>query len=193
MDGRFTVPLLALALILASCAAPMTKQEQESGATVAGGPPTGIAAAMIGDYMDREEKELQGYASTGDGGRVTRDANQLLLSLRSDVFFDVGSSVLKTGGDERIGRLCEVLNRYPDTRVVINGHTDSTGSEQLNMRLSEERSKVIREAVLSRGVHQSRLESRGYGESTPIASNATEAGRKQNRRIDIELIPIEKP
>jgi outer membrane protein OmpA-like peptidoglycan-associated protein len=90
--------------------------------------------------------------------------------MKSDVLFDTGSSLIKQGGYDEIARIADILNRYPQTRITIEGHTDNTGSESRNMRLSEERARAVSEALVARGVDPGRVTTGGLGETRPIAS-----------------------
>lgn len=151
----------------------------------------GIAGNMIGGYMDKQEQELQRQVAGRQGTSVQRYRNDLSITMKSDVLFDTGSSLIKPGGEDEIARIAAVLNRYPDTRVTIEGHTDSVGSEGSNMRLSEERALAVADALTARGVDPSRLTTVGLGPSRPIASNNTESGRQLNRRVTLMVIPVE--
>ena len=96
----------------------------------------GIAGNMIGGYMDKQEQDFQRQVAGRHGTTVQRQQNDLAVNMKSDVLFDTGSSVIKPGGYDEIARIADILNRYPETRVTIEGHTDSKGSESYNMRLS---------------------------------------------------------
>lgn len=108
----------------------------------------------------------------------------LVLTL-SDVLFDIDESVLKPGADNAITQLAEFLNEYPERALIIEGHTDSTGPDSYNTMLSESRARAVAEALQQRGISRARLEVRGLGESQPVASNETDAGRQQNRRVEV--------
>jgi outer membrane protein OmpA-like peptidoglycan-associated protein len=108
----------------------------------------------------------------------------LVLTL-SDVLFDVGRAQLREGATRTIGALVEFLNEYPERRVLIEGHTDSTGSRDLNMRLSNDRAQAVQAALVARGISAGRIATVGLGPDFPVASNANAAGRQQNRRVEI--------
>ncbi len=168
---------------------------RSTGATVAGAlagaAVGGLAGGMIGDYMDRQEREFQLEMARMQGASMQRQGDNLAITFRTDVLFDVGSYRLKPGAYDEIDRVAAILNRYPDTRVQISGHTDSTGSEQSNYTLSEARARAVADALADSGVNPRRISARGFGESRPIASNATEAGRQLNRRVVLDIIPIQ--
>jgi outer membrane protein OmpA-like peptidoglycan-associated protein len=110
-----------------------------------------------------------------------------VLSL-GDVLFDTGKAGLKPGAEAALARLATFLASHPDERVEIDGNTDNTGSAELNQQLSQARADAVRDALLQQGVADSRIVTRGLGESMPVATNATPAGRQQNRRVDVVFI-----
>lgn len=217
MSRKMLVLGITVAFMASACAAPMTHTEKGTAAGVGLGAATGallgqaigrntsstllgaaagaavggIAGNMIGGYMDKQEQELHKQVAGRHGTTVQRYQNDLSITMKSDVLFDTGSSLIKPGGHDEIARIAGILNRYPDTRVTIEGHTDSKGSESYNMRLSEERARAVAEALLARGVDPRRLTTVGLGPSRPIASNNTEAGRQLNRRVALLVVPIE--
>lgn len=113
-------------------------------------------------------------------------ARGLVLTL-GDVLFDVGKSELKAGGNRAIDELSTFLEEYPNRNVLIEGFTDNTGSVELNENLSSRRSGAVRAALIARGISDSRIQTRGYGESFPKAGNDTAAGRQQNRRVEVVI------
>jgi outer membrane protein OmpA-like peptidoglycan-associated protein len=114
----------------------------------------------------------------------------MLLTL-GDVLFDTGKATLKPGAHETIGRLADVLKEDPNRTVAIEGHTDSVGSEEMNMALSTQRAEAVERALIGRGVAATQISVEGRGESTPVANNDTAAGRQQNRRV--EMIFTQQP
>lgn len=151
----------------------------------------GLAGGLIGSYMDRQEQELRQAFANAEAASIQREQNILSVTLKSDVLFDTNSYTLKPGAYSEIDRLARVLVNYPQTRVRVEGHTDSTGSLQYNQMLSERRAMAVRDALVQRGVDPRRIEVVGYGPSQPIATNATEAGRQMNRRVTVVIIPQE--
>lgn len=111
--------------------------------------------------------------------------NRGLVLTLSDVLFDVGQATLRGGAMRTIDQLVTFLNEYPERNVLIEGHTDSTGGRDLNMRLSQNRADAVRAALVERGIPGTRIRTRGFGPDYPVASNANQAGRQQNRRVEI--------
>lgn len=110
-----------------------------------------------------------------------------LVMTMGDVLFATGRAELTPGAYERIDRLAQFMQRYPARTVRIEGHTDSTGNADSNLRLSEARAQSVRDALAARGVNPARIVTQGMGEAQPVASNGTDAGRQQNRRVDIVI------
>ncbi|MGQ0715152.1 MAG: OmpA family protein [Gemmatimonadaceae bacterium] len=111
----------------------------------------------------------------------------LVISL-SDILFDVGKSTLKPGAQASIGRIAAVLQQYPQHQILVEGHTDATGSDDYNLGLSRDRASSVLTALVAGGVDASKIGAEGYGESRPVASNDTPAGRQQNRRVEIVIV-----
>lgn len=132
------------------------------------------AAEERASQLERELEELE--ASSTDRG--------LVLTL-GDVLFDTGASTLKPGAMTTIDRLAQFMQDYPERSVRIEGHTDSVGSDETNQRLSEQRAQAVQGALLARNIEANRISTVGYGEGRPIASNDTQSGRQQNRRVEV--------
>lgn len=115
----------------------------------------------------------------------TKHNERGLVVTLGDILFDFNGTTLKPGGLEQVGRLAEVLKTAPDRKVIIEGHTDSIGSEEYNRNLSQQRADVVRQELIARGINRDRVSSAGMGEGHPVASNETEAGRQRNRRVEI--------
>jgi outer membrane protein OmpA-like peptidoglycan-associated protein len=115
----------------------------------------------------------------------TRDSARGLIVSMPDVLFDTGKADLRSTARERLAKVAGILIAYPDIHVEIDGYTDSTGSADFNMRLSQERSDSVRNYLSSQGVNQSVITTHGFGEDNPIASNDSAAGRQQNRRVEL--------
>jgi outer membrane protein OmpA-like peptidoglycan-associated protein len=119
----------------------------------------------------------------------TRTTDRGFIVTLPGLFFDTGKAVLKPGARNTLSKIAEQLRANPDARIEIEGHTDSVGSEQLNQALSEKRAKAVRDYLASRGLPEVRISMAGLGESTPVASNDTAAGRQQNRRVELVIAP----
>lgn len=152
----------------------------------------GIAGNRVGAYMDAQEQAMRQELAAVEGASIQRNANTLALTFKSETMFDVDSAKLKSGAYDELFRVSKVLNQYPQTTLLVAGHTDSTGTEQYNQQLSERRAEVVKNALAGDGVNPARIRTIGYGESKPIASNATEAGRQLNRRVEITIEPIQQ-
>ncbi len=148
-----------------------------------------IAGAGVGHYMDEQEKKLR-RQTAGTGVGVTREGNELVLDMPSEVTFAVNSSNLDPAFRSTLDKVAATLTEYEKTYVDVLGHTDSTGSDAYNQTLSEQRANIVAAYLSGRGVKQARLATKGYGESQPRASNTTEEGRSQNRRVEIRLVPV---
>jgi outer membrane protein OmpA-like peptidoglycan-associated protein len=111
----------------------------------------------------------------------------LVISL-SGILFDVGKSTVKAGSQASIERIATVLTQYPQHQILVEGHTDATGSDELNLGLSRDRANSVRSALVAGGVDASKISAEGFGESRPVASNDTPAARQQNRRVEIVIV-----
>lgn len=149
----------------------------------------GLAGAGIGRYMDNQQTSLQQQFAASDSASVRRDADVLAVTFKSDVLFDTGASSLKPGAYQEINRVSQVLIQYPETRIMVAGHTDSDGSEVFNQDLSVRRAEAVRNALVAQGVVTARITTMGFGESQPIADNSTAAGKQLNRRVVVTIIP----
>lgn len=149
----------------------------------------GIAGAAIGNYMDRQERALR-ERTAGTEVDVVRSGDDILLRMPSGITFAVDSANIAPQFRPTLDQVAAVLNEYPNTYVDVYGHTDSTGSDAYNQGLSERRAAAVSSYLSSRGVSSARLGTRGFGESQPIASNDTEAGRAENRRVEIKVVAI---
>jgi outer membrane protein OmpA-like peptidoglycan-associated protein len=148
-----------------------------------------VAGAGVGYYMDEQEKKLR-RQTAGTGVGVTRDGDELVLDMPSEVTFATGSANLDPGFRATLDKVAQTLNEYEKTYVDVLGHTDSTGSDAFNQTLSEQRSSSVANYLSLKGVNSARLATKGYGESQPRASNTTEEGRAANRRVEIRLVPV---
>ncbi len=148
-----------------------------------------IAGGSVGYYMDVQEAKLR-QKLAGTGVSVTRDGDNIILNMPSNITFAVDSADVSSDFYDVLDSVNIVVNEYDKTLIEVMGHTDSTGSEQHNQQLSKRRASSVTQYFASRGVNPTRLQDYGYGEGYPIASNDTAAGRAQNRRVEIALVPI---
>ena len=145
-----------------------------------------LAGGAIGNYMDRQEAELRNYLE-GTGVSVSRVGNQIVLNMPSNITFGTDQDQVVPAFYQTLNAVGLVLNKYNQTFVDINGHTDSTGSAQHNLGLSQRRAQSVASYLASQGVEGRRFAIHGYGASQPIAAHSTPGGRAQNRRVEIYL------
>ena len=148
-----------------------------------------LAGGMVGNYQDKQEAKLRAQMS-GTGVEVVRMGDNLTLNMPGNVTFALNSSKLNPQFDAVLDKLATTLLEYNQTVIQIAGHTDSTGSHDYNMKLSLQRAESVKAYLVSRGVPPARLVTVGAGPDYPIASNATEEGRAQNRRVEITIVPV---
>jgi outer membrane protein OmpA-like peptidoglycan-associated protein len=144
----------------------------------------GVVGAGVGAYMDAQEEKLARIPGT----TVERlDKDTLLVRFDSDVLFPFDSARLTSDARPTVNDVADVVAQYKKTAVVVQGHTDSTGSAEYNKELSERRADTVLDALADRGVAESRMASEGYGEEFPVASNSSDRGRSLNRRVTVML------
>lgn len=151
----------------------------------------GLAGAGVGYYMDEQEKKLR-QQTAGTGIDVTRDGDNLILNMPSSVTFPVNSAAIQPQFQETLLTVANTLSEYEKSYIDVYGHTDSTGTDQYNQSLSERRASSVANFLSNSGVQRARLETRGYGESQPVATNSTEEGRSANRRVELKVVPIQQ-
>lgn len=144
----------------------------------------GTAGALIGEYMDRQANELEVELENAE---VKRVGEGIHVTFDSGILFDFDAYALREESRENLRELASTLDKYKDTKVLIEGHTDNVGTEDYNLRLSEQRASSVEQYLVRLGVGQERLIARGYGENQPEATNTTEEGRQQNRRVEIAI------
>ncbi len=146
---------------------------------------TGVAAGAalgggIGYYMDVQEAKLREKLQ-GTGVSVTRNGDQLILNMPNNVTFDSSSAQLKAAGANTLSGVAMVVGEFDKTRLNVVGHTDSTGSRELNMKLSAQRADAVAAQLIGQGVTGSRISTSGVGPDQPVATNSTAEGKAQNR------------
>lgn len=165
-------------------APPPNDKARGTGAPTGAAPGAGLGG---GSYQDRQEAELQAQLE-GAGVRVQRAGDNLKLILPSNIAFAVNSEQIQPSFTAVLDRVVATIRKFDKTMVDIRGYTDSTGSFEHNQALSERRAQSVTGFLLSRQIAASRVRSAGYGPRNPIASNTTEIGRSQNRRIEINIL-----
>jgi outer membrane protein OmpA-like peptidoglycan-associated protein len=148
-----------------------------------------LAGAGVGYYMDEQERKLRAQTA-GSGVEVVRQGDELLLRMPSGITFATDQSSIQPQFYTTLNEVGTTLKEYPKTTIDVLGHTDSTGSDSYNQTLSERRARSVSDYLAAQGVQSIRLATRGYGESQPVASNDTESGRAQNRRVEIRVTPV---
>jgi outer membrane protein OmpA-like peptidoglycan-associated protein len=147
-----------------------------------------IAGGGVGYYMDVQEAKLR-QRLENTGVSVTRDGDNIILNLPGNITFEVDKTDVKPDFVEILDSVALVLNEYKSTMIEVAGHTDSTGSDSYNQLLSQQRAQSVSDILNRSGVAGVRIDTVGYGESRPIASNSSAAGRQQNRRVELTLLP----
>jgi outer membrane protein OmpA-like peptidoglycan-associated protein len=210
LNHRTAVVLLAAASLGLSACAGMTKKEQgavvgaATGAAVGGviGNQTGstargaiigavvggAAGAVIGHQMDQQAKELD---ASIPGARVERVGEGIQVTFESGLLFAYDSDVVLPAAQANLTELARSLNKYPDSQLLIVGHTDHMGSDAYNQGLSQRRADAAAAYLTTQGVARSRIQTSGKGESEPVATNDTDEGRQQNRRVEVAIFASE--
>ncbi|MEO0784636.1 MAG: OmpA family protein [Pseudomonadota bacterium] len=148
-----------------------------------------LAGAAVGAYMDEQERKLR-EATAGTGIEVARQGDNIALKMPSDITFPVNSSDVQQGFQPTLNDVANTLIEYPKTSVDIIGHASADGPEDYNQQLSERRAASVQSYLVAQGMRPVRVQSYGFGETRPIATNDTAEGRAANRRVEILLTPI---
>lgn len=213
MNIKSSMLPVAMALVLAGCATDDPNRRAKSGAAmgavlgavlghqlddgsgaVVGALVGAIAGGAVGHYMDNQQRDFE--AALAEEQRLNQieierlEDDLLKINLSNEVSFDFGSAQLKPAFLRTLDKVSEVLRRYDRSIVHVIGHTDSVGSEQYNQQLSERRAQSVVDYMNRQGVSMSRLRTEGRGELEPRDSNATEAGRQLNRRVELIIKPV---
>lgn len=147
-----------------------------------------IAGGGVGYYMDVQEAKLR-QKLEASGVSVTRDGDNIVLNMPGNITFDTNQSTVKESFKPVLDSVSEVLKEYKSTMIQVGGHTDSTGSDQYNLLLSQNRAQAVANVLFGFGVQPVRTDVVGFGETQPVASNSSEGGRSQNRRVELILLP----
>jgi outer membrane protein OmpA-like peptidoglycan-associated protein len=150
----------------------------------------GLTGAAIGNYMDDQEAELRAQLQ-GTGVSVTRVGQQIILNMPSNITFATDQASVQPQFNQTLVSVALVLKKFDKTLVDVSGHTDSQGDDAYNLELSRKRAISVATILANQGIVQQRFSITGRGEQNPIASNSTEQGRAQNRRVEIQLSPIQ--
>lgn len=135
----------------------------------------GTAGALIGRHMDKQAEELKGDL---EGATVERVGEGILITFDSGLLFDVDKADIHTTTKTNLDQLSETLKKYDDTNILVEGHTDATGEDAYNKKLSDRRAESVEDYLVSQGVANGRITTKGYGENQPVADNNTDTGRK---------------
>ena len=149
----------------------------------------GLAGAGVGAYMDQQEAKLR-QKLAGTGVSVTRQGDNIVLNMPGNITFATDSAGLNASFFDVLNSVGLVVNEFDQTVIEVAGHTDNTGTEQYNQQLSEQRAAAVAAYLGTRSVRSDRMIPVGSGEGRPVAGNDTEAGRQQNRRVELTLVPL---
>ena len=148
-----------------------------------------LAGGAVGNYQDKQERKLR-QQMAGTGVEVVRKGDNITLDMPGNVTFGFDSAALNPQFNSVLDKVAQTLTEFDQTVIQIAGHTDSTGSHAYNMKLSEQRASSVKSYLAGRGVPAQRMQTVGAGPDHPIADNSTEAGRAENRRVEITIVPV---
>lgn len=171
-------------------AATSSKGDRKKGILI-GATSGALVGGSVGYYMDQQEAKLRKQLSDS-GVSIRREGDEIILIMPGNITFDIGKARVQSSFASVLDSITLVLNEFDKTAIEITGHTDSTGSESYNQTLSEQRADAVKRELVDRRVVSGRVHSKGLGFRQPIARNDTAAGRQQNRRVEMKLVPIAK-
>jgi outer membrane protein OmpA-like peptidoglycan-associated protein len=148
-----------------------------------------LAGAGVGAYMDAQEKKLRAQTA-GTDVQVIRDGDNLVLNMPSGVTFATNQSAIQPQFRTTLDQVAQTLTSYEKTYIDVYGHTDSTGNDNINVPLSQDRARSVADYLATRGVQAARIGTQGFGASQPVADNNSEIGRQANRRVEIKIVPV---
>ncbi len=208
MKGKKSIASVLLALTLISCTGTQYNNKttgaiggaaggallgqligKDTKGTLIGAGVGALAGLGWGAYRDQQEAELKARLKN-TGIEVNRDGENININLPDGVTFATDSADIASGFYGPLNEISKVLLQYSETKILVNGYTDSTGNSNHNQKLSERRAASVRNYFIGQGVASNRIIARGYGEQDPIASNATAAGRQANRRVEVKILPM---
>ena len=149
----------------------------------------GTTGAIIGRKMDKQAADLQNDMKNA---KVERVGEGIKITFDSGILFDSNSATLRPASETDITKMAAILQKYPDTNVLVEGHTDNTGSDAINQPLSERRAQAVANSTVAKGLASSRVTTQGYGSTQPIADNTTTEGKQTNRRVEVAIYANEK-
>ncbi len=173
--------------LIGAGAGALVSDKKVKGALI-GGAVGAAGGAVAGSLLDRQEAELR-QSLGNDNVDIQNTGDRLIVTLPQDILFDVDSAVVNPGLRSDLYSVAQNLQNYPDSRVQIVGHTDNSGGAEHNQQLSERRANAVADILMNGGVAFSRINAYGRGEDQPVASNLTEDGKAQNRRVEIVILP----
>ncbi|MES2964125.1 MAG: OmpA family protein [Bdellovibrionota bacterium] len=141
----------------------------------------GTVGGVAGNRMDRQAKELEKIAET------KRTEQGLVTKLKSDILFDTGKAELKGQAQANLKQMADIMKKYPENVLTVKGYTDNTGTDKVNIPLSEKRAAAVKAALTANGLPNATVSSVGMGPQNPVAENSSATGRQQNRRVEIEV------
>lgn len=151
----------------------------------------GVAGGYIGDRMDRQAEKIEEEIP---GAEVTRVGEGINVTFNEDagVYFDTNKSGVKGTSATTLNKLAGIFKEYPKTYILVEGHTDSAGPEDYNMKLSEQRAESVTDYLVAQGIDRGRFTTKWYGESQPVGDNTTTAGKAKNRRVELAIMANEE-
>lgn len=152
---------------------------------IAGAMIGGAAGAYIGHYMDEQAEEIERDL---EGATVERIGEGIKITFDSGILFQVDKADIQSQAAINLTNLAEILQKYPDTEILIEGHTDSTGADEYNLELSRDRARSVANYLAGQSVDATRFTIMGYGEEQPVADNGTIAGKTANRRVELAIM-----
>ncbi|MBP2831911.1 OmpA family protein [Aquimarina sp. U1-2] len=167
------------------------KKKNSALGAVIGGVVGGVAGGVIGKQMDKQAQKIE---SEIPGAEVTRvgEGIDVVFDENSGVYFATNKSNINSKSQANLNKLAGIFKEYPDTNIIVEGHTDNTGDDAYNMTLSQKRANAVTEYLVSQGISRSRLTTYAHGETLPKYDNGTAEGRAKNRRVELGIVANEK-
>ena len=165
---------------IGAVAGAIVAKDKKQGA-ILGGVVGGIAGGAYGKKLDKQAKELEEVAET------QRTDQGIITKLKGDITFETGKANVRNTAEERIQKMADILKKYPENRITVIGHTDSTGSDYINKDLSENRAESVKDLLVRNGVSRSSIVTMGVADRDPVATNNTMEGRQANRRVELAI------